>query len=702
MRTSGRVRVIGLGLVALLAAPPAFAVDRATSERLKDLETEVVGLGGRVEQTRLNFTERSGLIGVTEARQRYEDAVYLFLIGDYSNAATSFYILVQSRALGNVDLSRDSEWYLAECLFEMENYRTADEAYGAIVAKGPDHPFFADAIRRELEVYGLIGDTEAFDRTYNTYIVSGKVPTTELINYTLSKSFYRRGEYARSKAGFETIPATSPYYTRARYFLGVLMILEKNYAAAIEEYQKVVAIPPADDDARKVNELAQLALARLFYETGDFTQASTWYGKIDKDSPWFADQLYESVWSFIKQENWTEARSQVDIFLTVFPEHRYAASLRLLKAHLHMKTAAFDDARADYEGVVEDYTPMMARIEGMSAGTQQLKDFLAGLEAPATESATRLPGFAQEMLLSRDDVSRATGAWSEISRQEDELEASEQMVKDLTVALAANTNVLGSFVAARSDITGVRATVLALRDRLLEGEGAYLRTRVASAVRPEIAGLQKERATVLADLAEADQGAGQSSDRLQVYDEQVREVQQRAFRVAQIAQEAQAMATATMSQLSQSKLSPAEAAEKRSELEAQQAELARLTTRLQELQGEVVRRQVVRTVEEDTSNIDGGSRDAVVRRYEDLRRRTASYRTSVTESDASSVFAQFDRVWSQVEQLEKSADETARVLSVTEAKEMTAVRSRLTSETARVRELRSAIDAQTVEAESLA
>ncbi|MEK7327093.1 MAG: hypothetical protein AAB217_17760, partial [Chloroflexota bacterium] len=88
-------------------------------------------------------------------------------------------------------------------------------------------------------------------------------------------------------------------------------------------------------------ELSQLALARLHYEMGNFAEAGTWYGKITHESPWFADQLYESVWTFIKQENWTEARQQIDTFLGAFPEHRYTASLRLLKAHLHMKTAAY-------------------------------------------------------------------------------------------------------------------------------------------------------------------------------------------------------------------------------------------------------------------------------------------------------------------------------------------------------------------------
>ncbi len=126
-------------LALLLGAPVALAADRATTERLRDLEIEIGKIGGEVEDTRLNFTERSGLIGVGEARRRYEDAVYGYLVGDYESAATGFYILVQSRALGNAELARDSEWYLAECLLELGNLRTSEEAFRAIVDRGASH-----------------------------------------------------------------------------------------------------------------------------------------------------------------------------------------------------------------------------------------------------------------------------------------------------------------------------------------------------------------------------------------------------------------------------------------------------------------------------------------------------------------------------------------------------------------------------------
>lgn len=701
MSISGRSRA-AFALIALFAASPALAADRATVERLRELEGEVAALTGQVEEIRVNFTERSGLIGVKEARERYEQAVYLYLVGDYTNAATSFYILVQSRALGNADLARDSEWYLAECLFEMGNIRTAEEAYRAIVERGTAHPYFPDAVRRALEVYGILGETEAFDRYYNNYILTGKVKPTDLINYTLAKSFYRRGERARAKSMFEALPAESPYYTRARYFLGVLMILEKNYDQAIQEYKLIEAAAVADDEHRQVLELAQLALARLHYETGNFAEATVYYSKIGKGSPYFADQLYEAVWTYIRQENWAEARNQVDIFLLAFPEHRYTSDLKLLQSHLHMKMQSYDDARAGYERVVDEYSPMVERLEAISGGPDEMRGFLSNVTRARNPGATQLPGFAVEMLLGRDDVARAAGAWQSTELQKDELSQGERIVQELELALTGSQNVLGTFLAARTEVSGVRNTIDAVRDRLIETELNYLRPRVPTQLRSEISQLQKERVEVFTELASSDAGAGVRNDRVQVYDEQVREVQQRAFRVSQVAQESLALAASTTQQVNQSRLAASEAQSVRGEIERQQAELQAVVAQLEQLQGEAVRRNILRTVEPVSAEEDTGKRSSLLGVYADLRKRTNGYRRYATDADAAAIFAQVDRIWAQLDTLEKSAGDTARVLAAAEARETSTVRTRLAAESQRVVELRRNVERSSADTEALA
>lgn len=734
----------GLALtVALVGNPVAVAADRGTADRLRDVETEVTGLSGRVDGIRVNFTERSGLIGVTEARRRYEDAVYLFLVEDYEPAATSFYIIVQSRALGNAELARDSEWYLAECLFKMENYRTAAEAYKAILNKGAVHPYFPDAVRRLLEVYGIVGDTEAFNQAYTDWILSGKVKTDDLLDYTLAKSFHRRGERGRAKAKFESLAQTSPYWTRARYFLGVLMIQEKNFAQAIVEFKSVEAIPVTTDEHRQVLELAQLALARLYYETGAFADAAGYYRKLGGESPYYADQLYESVWTFIKQGqgaavtsaeemvavkaaevrndrvqveahraaakaayavaagHWSAALEQLDNFLLHFPEHRYTASLKLVQGHLNMKLKAYDKARESYETVIDEYTPVAAKLAVVAGGRSEMRSFLDGMTGGSMMQSAKLPKYAVEMLMSRDDVSRSAAAWREIDRQRGALAENERTVQDLQVALTGETNVLGAFVTARAQLGGIQSTVLSLGDRLLEAEAIWLKSRVPLAVRADLAAIQKDRATALTTLASGTQGAERDSDRYQMYAEQVAEVQQRAFRLAQEAQRSKALADDTMEEIGP-RLKQPEAESVRAELVRQQEELTRLLAELDQLQSEVVRRKILRTVESQGNAEDVSQRSAMQVRQSDLRRRLATLRRQVTDPDAAATFAQIDALWSLLEKLDVSSSDTSRIITAAEAREMTAVRTRLAQEAQRVGELRRGVDHESGESGRLA
>lgn len=717
-----------LALALLVPSVASAAPDKVTAERLRDLEDEQGKVSAEVDDTRLNFSERSGLIGVSEARRRYEDAVYAFLVGDYEGAATSFYILVQSRALGNADLARDSEWYLAECLFELGNYRTASEAYASIVDKGATHPYFSDAVRRNLEVYAILGDDAAFTGYYNTWIVSGKVAATDIVNYTLAKSFVRRGETARAKSMFDAVPPTSAWYSRARYQLGVLMISEGNLKLATAEFQKVESAPVTDADQKRVQELGLLALGRLWYELGDFAQASAYYAKIGQDSTEFADKLYEAVWSYVKQGTaaeqlaattaedspdraaaekeaagrWRDALGQVDNFLTAYPEHKYTAQLQVLRGHLHMKLKEYDAARTAYEQVVAAYTPVAARLEELGQGTTEARRFVERMGD--TGGTSGLPTYAVEMLLGGDEVRRALGAYLEAKRQAQELDQAERDVADLQTSLSSDKDTLGMFVAARNQLTTMRGAALAMRGRLLDAELQYLKGRTTGATRSEVAGLIKELNGVVEAGNESDSSVSSTTDRLQIYEAQVREVQQRAFRVQQVAEESLASGRSLAEVLSNgsSKLPPVEQERLRVELEAARAELAKSSAELDSLQSEVTRKKVMRAVESGSVVEDQAGRTSTIAQYSRLRERVAGYRRSVQDTDSAAIYAQIDRLWGSLDTLEASSGEAARVVAAGEARETQAVRQRLAATAQKVAELRSDVDASSAATEVVA
>jgi tetratricopeptide (TPR) repeat protein len=683
----------GTALVAPIVGT-ALAADRATPDKLKDLEAEVLALQDSITELSRNFTERSGLIGVSEARQRYEDAVYQFLIGDYEHASSAFYILVQSRALGNADLARDSEWYLGESLFLLGNYRTATEAYRVILDKGKEHPFFVDAVRRSLEAFALVSDVAAFDSYYNLYIKTGQVQANDLINYTLAKSFRIRNETSRAREAFEAIPADSEYYTRARYFLGVYAIQEGRLNDAIVEFQRIESTPVSTPQQQEVLEMALLAQGSLYYETGNFAKATEYYQKIPPQSSLYADQLYQSIWSFIKQEYYNEALAQIDVFLLHFPDHREVPALRLLQAKLQMKLERYEEAQANFEQVVEAYGPIEARldvlIDGNLKGNPTLEPYLARAISETAPDPGGLPIYALDRLYSSDEVQRAVTSWQTIQAERTELADAERALRELDLALATSNNTLGAFVAARNQLDNSRAAIMALRTQLLEIEGQYLRSRVPGSSRNAFVTLLNTRQEIVESMAFSNGQGATNTDRMMVYDAQTREVQNRAMLLVQEITELEQQLKSLLEKIDGpgNTLSADETRTLRAQLVALQQALAEDKAKLDELGGEPVRRSIMSTVESAAPQEDTSSRMAVIAQIEALKKQIAGYRRYATDADSAAFFAQLDRLWALLDQLDQQSIETAQVLRTAETKELAMVHQRLQKQREVVAQLR--------------
>ena len=124
--------------------------------------------------------------------------------------------------------------------------------------------------------------------------------------------------------------------------MGTILAAEGDLSSARTEFEKAAEIEPSTSTTREVQQLAWLALGRISYELGDYYDATEYYQKLDSSSDHYADQLYELVWTYIKQENWVEALTAIEIFLIAFPEHHYTMQLQITQAvsytHLTLPT----------------------------------------------------------------------------------------------------------------------------------------------------------------------------------------------------------------------------------------------------------------------------------------------------------------------------------------------------------------------------
>ncbi|MBN2800132.1 MAG: tetratricopeptide repeat protein [Deltaproteobacteria bacterium] len=560
-RTLGKrvERVLASALLGVALFGSSVALARNIEEQLGDLETDIGNLTDKARTLSEQVAPGRGFITQAEARKRYEDCVYLFLLGDYGPAAEGFFALVTTASLADEGLHLDAEWYLAESLFQMGNLVTA-EARFQVIGEDASHPFREEAVRRLLEMYANTGQTEAFYAYYEQEIVRGRVNPSDLITYTVAKAFHAQGDLLKAKSNLLDLEPESPFYRRARYFLGAVMVEQQELDSAKEYFKSVLDLPVETYEQRQVLDLSLLALGRIYLEQGDYNSAIEYYSRIAGDSDYLADKLYELVWTFIKQradllaeireatpdeersdeerqlinrkqdmadDLLQEALRGVEIFLLAFPEHRDSAQLILLEGHLHMQSNDYDEALDTYEQVISEYTPIKDRFHALGESVEETDTFfqqVLELERGETTLGEGLPAYATAMMLADSDLSRSIDLYRALEEQNRDIEVSEGLIAQLETVLDSSVGI-GGFEQIRYD--ALLNQNLALQDQLtvLGLEEEWLLGVLSGPAKRRVVELRERRLALQTSSEEAMSVSEEHQTRLKAYQSAVRKVQ---------------------------------------------------------------------------------------------------------------------------------------------------------------------------------
>lgn len=469
MRAPTHVRSMLLALVLALPGVAGAGIEvelQDASLASDDISRRAVELANRAAPGR-------GFIPEATAIQRFQDYMFLHLIGDHEPAAEGFFALVTAGSLTDVGLHLDAEWYLAESLFGMGNLVTA-EARFRVIAGDNRHPFREDAVLRLLEVYTVAGDDERFNDLFEREIVRGRVKTTDLITYTVAKSLYHRDDFAESRRYFGELEETSAFWGKAHFTLGAMLVAEGQLEPALAEFEAVVARSVETYEDRLVHDQALLAVGRIKYELGDYAAAAEAYDRISGESEYMADKLYELVWTKIRVEDHDAALRGIEIFLLAFPEHRYTAQLKLVEGHLHVAQVHYDSALGSYETVIADYAPVRDRFGDLARTEEEPDVYFQRVLDLDSEGAAGLPPFAVSMMMSDPELARAITVFRDLEKQVRDIEVSESIIRELREAMSALSG-LGSFEQIRYDVVINQTKAIEQQLILLESEENWLR-----------------------------------------------------------------------------------------------------------------------------------------------------------------------------------------------------------------------------------
>jgi tetratricopeptide (TPR) repeat protein len=501
-------------LLATLLIPFLCIPETAVSQDISKVSRELTDIEGEVQQLSKAPLQTSQLRGPTFVEERLTDGELFFRLKDYVRASILFTDIVDRYP--NHVAYPEALFYLGESLFYAGDYFGARSRYVKILERSDQSGFrnyLQNALARLIEIAirtrdfsGVEGYFERLSRLPTgdiaaatsyfraKYLYSIAVPEEEGSDASAKPAAVDQQKLEQARAVFETVPTKSPYYLQARYFVGVIYALRAQIAQSIGEFQRVAKSKATTAEQRKVLELAQLALGRLYYESAKLPQAIDAYETVQRTAPDFDVALYELAWTHIYRGDATRAERALEVLGIAAPDSRYIPDGKVLRGNLLLRDGNYTQADGVFEEITKQFEPVRQQIEQVIAEHPDRAEYFRTLVAQNMEAfdiASLMPSLSLKWTNFQGDMQHAVGVLSDLSQARQLVSETGNVVTRMSAALDMPNpvNIFGDLKAHQERTTVFRNRLTKLRKTLIAAE----EKEAASSDNPELATVRKQR-----------------------------------------------------------------------------------------------------------------------------------------------------------------------------------------------------------------
>ena len=476
-------------LTAVLAT--AGSLLGASVARADDADAKLSAYEAEVARLAANLP-RPNQLGGGAAPRRLTDAEVAYALGDYDTAALALFELASQAGPDQ----QTATYYLAESLYQKGDRGAARGYFEQVVARGSvADKYYQPSLERLLEIAIAQNDHAGTEQTVAALDRIQPGLRLASIPYVRGKLAYAQGKYDDAIAYFQAIPKGTDHDLAAAYFLATTYVAKKDLDHAIELFTDLTTRKPKSSNDRRVVELSQLALGRLYYERDQASKSIDAYLLVDRHSDLFPDALYEVAWVYVKSKQYDKALRALELLSQSDPGSTKTPTVRILEGNLRIRKAQMlrssqvagtldnrdiDDPGSEYDKAVQVFTethdmylPSYAALSQMvddKADPAQYLAQIAGRSERVFQTAAPVPEAAIQYLRDEPAVQRVVSVEADLGEVNANITETEGMVSRLEGVLAAKdrTAVYPAIASRRARLAAIEDDVIKLRADLAE------------------------------------------------------------------------------------------------------------------------------------------------------------------------------------------------------------------------------------------
>jgi TolA-binding protein len=463
--------------------------------RLVDLEERVRVLSSGFQET--------PVLDSTLAERRVLDAELLFNLKNYREAATLLLDVVDKYPSSHA--YDEAVFLLGECLYQDKDLNSARSYFRQAIQKRTGSRLEQNALGRLIEIALQTGEMDAVD-DYLARLQSVPVAALEpSVPYVRGKYAYSRDRFDEALSAFESLPTTNPYFLRARYFAATIRVKKNDLAGALIAFDTVARGQPKSDADKDTQDLARLALGRLYYERGEFDQARDAYASIARQSKYFEEAMDELAWTAIKAKDYKAAYRALDLMLLQSPDSPQAPELRLLMGNLHVRMANFALANDAFLQARDQFEPIHLQLKETQKKAEadaKYFDALLGKGMEKFDIAVFVPPKAVKWIKAEPEVARVLALAEDVGDLQRGINESREALNRLELAVNGQLQVgiFPDLAQARTSSSEVLNQLVSMRQRFVGKMRSLIWDKLTAEERARLDQVSKERAALEVEL----------------------------------------------------------------------------------------------------------------------------------------------------------------------------------------------------------
>jgi tetratricopeptide (TPR) repeat protein len=426
-------------------------------------------------------------------QRRLVDAQVAFTIGDYDAASLVLFDLVGKTS------GQDKEtatFYLAEALYHKGDRGAARGYFQELTASAAGSKYYQPSLFRIVEISITDHDTQAGEDALTKL---GSTTQTAAIPYVRGKWAFSQGKYDEAIGFFNSVPKGGEYDAQATYYLGTVYIAQKDLAKATDIFTEITTRRPKTNADRRVIELSQLALGRVYYEREQPSKSIDSYLLVDRGSDLFPTALYEVSWVYVKSKQYDKALVALELLNRLDPQSTTSPTVRILEGNLRIRKAQLirqaeitgtktaderSTPQAEYEKAEkifnethDRYYPSYVALERMVAGQLDPASFIdqiSGRNTRVFASSAPIPEAAAQWLREEPEVQRVVNVESDLNNIRNSLSEAESTIVRLEGVLATGDRLTlyPALSSRRMRIAGIQHALIGIRSQLHDQAGS--------------------------------------------------------------------------------------------------------------------------------------------------------------------------------------------------------------------------------------